>query len=153
MNNSQQLYILNNQAYSNNNDILFENINKLESIINNLNNDQIDIIKKEIANIIIIMRNTINENKKIFEQIKEDIKKIPDKVVQKLSNPYESENNNNNVGGDYINQTKIYNNGKYIGQTINNLREGKGIFYFSNGDRYEGDFKKDLKEGKGIFYI
>ena len=42
----------------------------------------------------------------------------------------------NNVGGDYINQTKIYNNGKYIGQTINNLREGKGIFYFSNGDRY-----------------
>ena len=95
MNNSQQLYILNNQAYSNNNDILFENINKLESIINNLNNDQIDIIKKEIANIIIIIRNTINENKKIFEQLKEEIKKLPDKVVQKLSNPYESENNNN----------------------------------------------------------
>ena len=95
MNNNQQLYILYNQAYSNNNDILFENINKLESIINNLNNDSIYIIKKEIANIIIIMRNTINENKKIFEQLKEEIKKLPDKVVQKLSNPYESENNNN----------------------------------------------------------
>ena len=28
--------------------------------------------------------------------------------------------------------------------------EGKGIYYYNNGDRYEGDFKNDKREGKGI---
>ena len=31
-------------------------------------------------------------------------------------------------------------------------REGKGIYYWNDGDRYEGDWKKDKKEGKGVFY-
>ncbi len=30
--------------------------------------------------------------------------------------------------------------------------EGKGIYYYHNGDRYEGDFKNDKREGKGIIY-
>ena len=29
--------------------------------------------------------------------------------------------------------------------------EGKGIFYYQNG-RYEGDWKNDLRDGKGIEY-
>ena len=34
----------------------------------------------------------------------------------------------------------------------NNNKEGKGIFYYNNGDRYEGDWRNGNKEGKGIFY-
>ena len=30
--------------------------------------------------------------------------------------------------------------------------DGKGIFYFINGDRYKGKWKSDLMDGKGIYY-
>ena len=30
--------------------------------------------------------------------------------------------------------------------------DGKGIYYYNNGDRYEGDFRNHKKEGKGIYY-
>ena len=32
------------------------------------------------------------------------------------------------------------------------MSEGKGIYYFNNGNRYEGDFKNDEKNGKGVIY-
>jgi len=32
------------------------------------------------------------------------------------------------------------------------MREGKGIYYYSNGERYKGDFKNNMREGKGIYY-
>ena len=42
---NQDIFILNNKAYSNNNDLLLEVINKLENIVNDLNsNMQIDLI-------------------------------------------------------------------------------------------------------------
>ena len=41
---------------------------------------------------------------------------------------------------------------KYIGQFENNSRDGKGIFYFNDGEMYEGDFKNDKAEKKGIWY-
>ena len=60
--------------------------------------------------------------------------------------------NNNQLNNQVIN----YDNGRYVGQVINGLREGKGIEYFQHepfkGDRYEGDFRNDNKEGKGIYY-
>ena len=31
--------------------------------------------------------------------------------------------------------------------------EGKGIYYYKNGDRYEGDVKNGKREGKGILYF
>ena len=34
----------------------------------------------------------------------------------------------------------------------NDKREGKGIFYWKNGNKYEGDYKNDKREWKGIFY-
>ena len=34
----------------------------------------------------------------------------------------------------------------------NGLYEGRGIFYFNNGNRYEGEFKYNKREGKGIMY-
>ena len=30
--------------------------------------------------------------------------------------------------------------------------EGKGIYYFNNGEKYDGEWKNNLKEGKGIMY-
>ena len=39
-----------------------------------------------------------------------------------------------------------------MGQVVNGLREGKGIYYYKDGDRYEGDFRNGNKEGKGIYY-
>ena len=43
-------------------------------------------------------------------------------------------------------------NWRYIGQVVNGLREGKGIYYWNNGDRYEGEWKNGKMEGKGIYY-
>ena len=31
--------------------------------------------------------------------------------------------------------------------------EGKGVYFFVNGDRYEGDFRNNKSEGKGIYYF
>ena len=30
--------------------------------------------------------------------------------------------------------------------------EGKGIYYYNDGDRYEGEFKNNRRKGKGIYY-
>ncbi len=52
-----------------------------------------------------------------------------------------------------INTEIKYNNGdRFVGQIINNKREGKGILYLNDGDRYEGDWKNGKREGKGIYY-
>lgn len=41
---------------------------------------------------------------------------------------------------------------KYEGDFKNGKAEGKGIFYYNNGDIYEGEFKNWMKEGYGIYY-
>ena len=47
-----------------------------------------------------------------------------------------------------------YNDGeRYEGDWKNDLKDGKGIYYYNDGERYEGDWKNDLKQGKGIFYF
>ena len=42
--------------------------------------------------------------------------------------------------------------GKYVGQTVNGLREGKGIFFLNNGDRYGGVWENDKYDGRGVYY-
>ena len=40
----------------------------------------------------------------------------------------------------------------YIGELINNLKQGKGIIYYKNGNiKYEGDFNDDKYEGNGKY--
>ena len=41
---------------------------------------------------------------------------------------------------------------KVILKMIKDKAEGKGIFYWNNGDLYESDFKDDKREGKAIVY-
>jgi hypothetical protein len=38
----------------------------------------------------------------------------------------------------------------YIGEVVNNVRHGKGLFIFKNGHRYEGNFVKGTFEGYGV---
>ena len=45
-----------------------------------------------------------------------------------------------------------YNGNKYEGDWENDEIKGKGIYYYKNGDRYEGDLKNNKREGKGIYY-
>ena len=48
-------------------------------------------------------------------------------------------------------------NGRYYGQVVNGLREGKGTYYLDKepfkGDRYDGEWKNDKRDGKGIEYF
>ena len=40
----------------------------------------------------------------------------------------------------------------YDGNWNDDVREGKGTYYYKNGNRYDGDWKNDKREGKGIMY-
>ena len=32
------------------------------------------------------------------------------------------------------------------------MKEGRGTFFYFNGDRYEGEYKNDKKEGYGMYF-
>ena len=32
------------------------------------------------------------------------------------------------------------------------MKEGNGVYYYTNGNKYEGGWKNDLKNGHGIYY-
>ena len=49
------------------------------------------------------------------------------------------------------NMSKMYDNGRFTGDIINKKREGKGSFFFKNGDVYNGDWKNDKIEGYGVY--
>ena len=46
----------------------------------------------------------------------------------------------------------LNNNLIYDGEYKNGLKDGYGVYYYSNGDKYEGKFCEGLREGKGTFY-
>ena len=39
----------------------------------------------------------------------------------------------------------------YDGELVNDKRNGKGIYYYPNGDKYEGDWFDDKINGNGIY--
>ena len=71
----------------------------------------------------------------------------------KLDNLNERKNSENKIEFFTKIKEKTYEYGKYIGEFKNDLREGKGIIYYNDGDRYEGEFKNDLRDGKGNYYF
>jgi len=139
-------FTLNNQTYSNNNNILLGIINELNQIANSSHEN---LTIKRISDVIIKMNFIINENKKTRELIINKFTLLQNKFEQ-LSKKFDINNINNKE------ELKGIKNGKkwrYVGQVVNGLREGKGICYWEDGDRYEGDYRNDNKEGKGIYYF
>ena len=105
-----------------------------------VNKIQDNSIIKILGNAINKINYIINENKKNLELIRNDI----NKVYHKLNNLNINTRNNQEIK---------YNNGsRYVGEVVNGLAEGKGIYYWPDGNRYEGDWRNDKREGKGIFY-
>ena len=132
-------FILNNHIYSNNNNILLGIINDLQQIIN-YSHDNLTI--KRISDIIIKMNFIINENKKNMELIINHFSNLENKINHLLKQ--KSDINNHQ-------ELKLV-NGRYVGQVVNGLREGKGIMYFNNGDRYDGEWRNNKQNGKGVKY-
>ncbi len=144
---------------------------ELRNLIDKMNENIKEIIKK---------LNKVSENMEIYYRIYNDIlnnyenknrnyeliKSINEinniNIIKDIKEINNDENINDkccnilNIYNKMINnkinekKEKIYDFGKYIGSLKNGLREGKGIFYWNDGDRYEGDYKNDKKEGKGI---
>lgn len=40
----------------------------------------------------------------------------------------------------------------YQGDFVDNVKEGRGFLFFTNGEIYVGEFKNGFLEGKGCFY-
>ena len=139
-------FTLNNQTYSNNNNILLGIINELHQIANSSHEN---LTIKRISDVIIKMNFIINENRKTRELIMNQFTILQNKCDQ-LSQNVKINNINNQQKLKWI---KNGFNWRYVGQVVNGLKEGKGVCYWDVGDRYEGDFRNDKKEGKGIYYF
>jgi tetratricopeptide (TPR) repeat protein len=48
--------------------------------------------------------------------------------------------------------TRVYDNGKYVGNFVNSLMEGEGTFYWNDGDKYEGGWVGGERTGQGTLY-
>ena len=135
----------NNKIYSNNNNILLQIINDLNQLMYSIHDN---IIIKRISDIINKINYIVNENKKNFQLIRNDITSL-EKKINKRFDKLEINNKINN-------QEIKYKDGRYIGEVVNGLAEGKGIFYANiepfKGNIYEGDFRNGLNEGKEIYY-
>ena len=144
----QNAFVLNNQTYANNNNILLGIINELQQIINY---SKEDLTIKRISDIIIKMNFFFNENKKYYQSIMNQFA-LQQNQLASLQNQLNQLNQNLKINNINNQQELKLNGGRYVGQVINGLREGKGIEYYNNGERYEGDFRNDKREGKGIYY-
>ena len=115
--------------------------NKIKNILNAIPKINVNVsFELNQKNLMINDLDKNIKNYKLFEFIgKIQITPINKNYIQNLNK------NENEI------QTKIYNDGKYIGKFKNDLKEGKGIYYYNNNDSYEGEFKRDMKDGKGIF--
>ena len=131
-------FSFNNQIYTNNNNILSGIIIDLQQIIDS-SHDNITI--KRISDIITKMNFIINENKKNMELILNQFTELKDKLDQL--------NKKLNINSH---QEFKYDIGRYVGQVVNGIPEGKGIMYYNSGNKYEGDFRNGKREGKGIYY-
>ena len=133
-----------------------------------------------------------SNNNNILLEIEKDLKAIIlcsndktitaglENLIKKVENFMKENKQKEEIKNALTEKEIIYDVGKYIGQSKNGLKEGKGIFLyesgpskddryegfwgnnkregygvyiFSNHNRYEGDWKNGKKEGKGIFYF
>ena len=113
--------------YSNNNDYLTKIVSELENIISELNSKKkIEIIITQIKTLITTAKNMIESNKKDFDKVKN--------FVENMSAPKSLKPDD-----DVVFKTKVYDDGKYVGEFKNELREGKGAMFWFDGVKYEGN--------------
>ena len=123
-------FTLNNQTYSNNNNILLEIINELNQIANSSCENLTIKRVKYIGQIL----NGVPEGKGI--------------MYWNNGDRYEGDWKNDKIEGKGI---YYYNNGdRYEGDWKNGKREGKGIAYYNNGDREMGDYLNGKEIGKHV---
>ena len=161
-----------------NKDELLKEMNNMREIINKFRNDI-----EEIKNILNKVLNNIEIYYKIFNNIinnynnknrnyenyfnLNEIKNSNNNIINEIKNI----NNENSINNKFKNIIEIYykiirnkkekryeNGDKYIGEFINELKDGKGILYYNINNekkryKYEGEFKNDKFEGKGIYYF
>jgi len=46
---------------------------------------------------------------------------------------------------------RIYDTGDYVGEFLNGLRNGQGIYSFANGEKYVGQYRDDKRKGQGTY--
>ena len=123
----------NNINFTHSNEILNRIVTQLQNIINNIsdlnNKKKIDIFSNQIKNIIKSLNNVINENKENQDKLKKYLENINNNSDKTKDN---NDNNNENENKIII-KTKVYNDGKYVGEFKNNLREGRGTMYWFDG--------------------
>ena len=127
-----------NQVNENINDLLSEIVNELDILINYTNDN---IIIKILAKAIKKMNSIINKINDNSELIRNDISSL----YNQMNNRFDKLEINNNQEIRCL-------NGRYIGQVLYGMPEGKGLAYFESGNKYEGEFRNGKQEGKGIFY-
>jgi len=130
---------MNNQLYANHHNILLGVVNDLNQLMLSINDN---LIIKRIGDIILKLNSVINENKKYFEYIRNDISK----VYVNMKQNFEQLKINKDMNQQIVNQ-----NGKYYGQMINGFPEGKGVMEYNDGDKYDGEWKNAKFEGRGIY--
>ena len=132
--------------FSKNNEVLNSIVTQLQNILNNIedvnNKKKIEIFSNQIKNIIKSITGVINDNNENQDKLK--------KYIEILNSQSSAEVNNKE--NELVVKTKIYNDGKYVGEFKNDMREGRGIMYWFDGVRYEGSWKNDQTEGKGIIF-
>jgi len=134
----KNIFKLNNQIYSNNNNILNERLIDLNQLMN-VSKD--NLIIKLLTSTINKINYIINENRKNMQFVINDLSLLYHKINMKIDKLN-------------INKKEIkYDDGKYIGHIVNGLKEGKGIRFWNDGDRYEGNWRNDKQKGRGIYYF
>lgn len=94
-------------------------------------------------------------NPKAFPSLKKEsfnnniINENVEKHIQNLKNSILYDENQMIKQG--VQQVSYPDNSKYFGPFKNNMRTGKGIYYFKNGDCYIGEWKNNTIEGVGFY--
>ena len=144
---------------------------KKEAIVNK--NNEISNLKEKAKNFLDSLdRNKYNELKNINEiknqlNFNTNISNNTNNIIEEINKNINDIKNLNNNSNKNLNNLKNLLKNKYLfdplifvdelgrryeGDRKNNLKEGKGILYFQNGDKYEGEFKNDKMDGKGVLY-
>ena len=105
-----------------------EELEKLMKVKKNVE----DILENELKSII----NEYNQKVDILLQKFDEEKKFNQNIIIKRLN---------------IDKIQKTDEGIYVGNLEKGLKEGRGKFFFKDGDIYEGEWKKDKKEGKGVY--